>query len=298
MNLEKIKQEICIVSYLKLIGCKPQSENEYTAMFLAPYRSDSKPSLSINKTTNLWFDHSLGKGGSIIDLLSMIDNCSIADAISKLERESLSFSFRCNKDISSEIKREVDSLRGIKIIAKKELSHPALIRYVESRNISKEVAKNYLSEAKYSINGKGCYFSLSFKNNSGGQELRNRYFKNCTGKDITFIDNQSDILNVFEGFFDFLSYLEFNKNEGSTKKENYLILNSTAMKNRAIPVLKNHSEINLFLDNDDTGTRLTDELKNEFQNSVKDCRSIYKGYKDFNEFWIDYNLKQRVKYRR
>ncbi len=48
---------------------------------------------------------------------------------------------------------------------------------------------------------------MGFKNNFGGFELRNKYFKGSSSpKEITLISNNSpDRLNVFEGFMDFLS---------------------------------------------------------------------------------------------
>jgi len=62
----------------------------------------------------------------------------------------------------------------------------------------------------YTYNGKS-YFALAFANESGGYELRNRYYKGCYGhKDISLIPGRntaSKSVAVFEGFMDFLSAL-------------------------------------------------------------------------------------------
>jgi len=43
--------------------------------------------------------------------------------------------------------------------------------------------KRYLEEIYYKIDPKN-YFGLSFKNNSGGYEVRNRYFKGSSNRKI------------------------------------------------------------------------------------------------------------------
>ncbi|MFV0507539.1 MAG: toprim domain-containing protein [Bacteroidales bacterium] len=300
MSLTDIKKNISIVDYLATKGITPTRLSTSQAMFKSPLRKDTNASFSVDLRKNLWYDHGMAQGGSILDLVSICENCSIAEAISKLESQS--FSFRRNEDFSSERKREEDSLQGIKITAKKELSHPALVRYVLSRSISLEIAKKHLSQIHYSVHGKENYFSLGFQNNNGGYELRNLLYKNCLGqKDVTFFENHANTLLVFEGFFDFLSYLSMPKVEmfaSAKNTENFLILNSTAMKKKAMPILDKHSRINLFLDNDNSGTILTEEFIKAFPKSAIDYRNLYKNFKDFNEYWVDKNIKNKRKFRR
>ncbi|MCD8440887.1 toprim domain-containing protein, partial [Tenacibaculum finnmarkense] len=97
----------------------------------------------------------------------------------------------------------------------------------------------------------------------------------------------SSCINVFEGFIDFLSYLEIKEN---LVFENYLILNSLSNKNKALVELKKYSKINLFLDNDLAGNKAAILLKKElnFKGDIKivDYSTIYKKHKDFNDYWV------------
>jgi len=50
--------------------------------------------------------------------------------------------------------------------------------------------------------------ALGFKNDSGGYELRNEFFKGSnTPTDVTTFKNKAEKVVVFEGFFDFLSFI-------------------------------------------------------------------------------------------
>ena len=143
------------------------------------------------------------------------------------------------------------------------------------------------------------YFGIGIKNDSGGYEIRNAYSKICLGKkDITSIKNDSKEVKIFEGFFDFLS---FKKIENYLEKEtsDYIILNSVSMIHKIKKALENYNNIELYFDNDDTGTRAVELVKNEIKNT-EDCRVLYSGFKDVNEWLIQNNPKEErhLKYRR
>lgn len=275
MNFNQIKQEKSITSYLESIGSKPQFENENTARYVAPHRTDINPSLSIDKRTNLWYDHGLGKGGNIIQLVALINNCSNYEASKILMEQKNSFSFHCKQTTSSKI--------GIEIKKIKKLENRALLQYLSSRKIDIERAKLSCLEAYYSVANKE-YFSIAFPNDTGGYELRSKYFKGCTSKSITTIPNGSDTLLIFEGFIDYLSYLTYS-NEEQQPSFDCVVLNSVSNIEQAKSRFSDYQKINLYLDNDCTGKALTAELVKEFQHVV-DCSSLYLKYKDFNDFLI------------
>lgn len=57
------------------------------------------------------------------------------------------------------------------------------------------------------------YYGIGFKNDSGGYEIRNPYIKTSSApKDIKTITNNAKEAVVFEGFFDFLSFITIHKN--------------------------------------------------------------------------------------
>ena len=93
--------------------------------------------------------------------------------------------------------------------------------------------------------------------------MRNSFYKGSTGKDITTILNNSKIIKVFEGFIDFLSFIELTNDE---KQYDYLIMNSVSLTNKSIEFLNTnqYQEIHLYLDNDNAGNLCTTELLKHF----------------------------------
>ena len=102
------------------------------------------------------------------------------------------------------------------------------------------------------MNGKE-YYGIGFKNNSGGYEIRNPYFKaSSSPKDITTFNNGAKEVTVFEGFFDFLSFMAIHKNQPQIPTD-FVILNSVSFFEKARPFMEEHECIKLYLDRDKTG---------------------------------------------
>lgn len=279
MNFERIKQEISIVSYLKSIGCEPQFESDSTARFLAPYRVDSNPSLSINKNSKLWYDHGLGRGGNIIQLAALINKCNEYEAAKILTKQKSSFSFHCKP-----IEKQYINMKINKI---KDLENIALMQYLQSRAIDIKIAQHYCKEAYYSVANRN-YFAVAFENDSkNAYELRSGYFQGCLGaKDITTIQGVANSkINVFEGFMDMLSYATYYKKESMLSFDT-IVLNSVANIKKAESLLSSYNEVNLYLDNDHAGTICTNQILANYKN-VLDKRGLYAEYKDFNEYLIN-----------
>ena len=182
------------------------------------------------------------------------------------------------------------------IVEVKDIQHPALLQYLISRKV--EDQKRLIQEIHYQMNDKK-YFGIGFKNDSDGFEIRNAYSKICLGKkDITTLKNNSKSLLVFEGFFDFLSFINIEKaleNEPS----DYMILNSVSMINKIKNSLENYEKIDLYFDNDEAGNRAVEIIKNE-NNEAEDCRVLYSNFKDLNDWLIHKNplIERKLKYSR
>ncbi len=162
------------------------------------------------------------------------------------------------------------------------LQNRALIEYLQIRKITPTKAANYLQEAYYKVNDKQ-YFALAFKNDLGGFELRNKYFKGSSSpKAITTIPGTSNAVHIFEGFIDFLSALEHYR---TTKPAGTcIILNSVSNLQTIIDTLEQYQNINLFLDNDNAGNKAVATIKS-IHPKVKDySKIIYPEDKDFNLF--------------
>jgi len=100
-------------------------------------------------------------------------------------------------------------------------------------------------------------------------------------KDISTFRNSSDTCLVFEGFWDFLSYLTIQKIEKT--KHDVAVLNSVANVQKAMDFLKMHREIYTYLDNDDAGRKASEIIKS-VNTTVYNRSTQFAGYKDLNDY--------------
>ena len=171
----------------------------------------------------------------------------------------------------------------------KSLAHPVLLDYLKSRKIDLKTAQTLCKEVCYTVRGK-FYFAVGFANDSGGYEIRNRYFKGALPpKDTTWIRPQKSnrSCRLFEGFTDYLSYLTLCKQgdvSWHSSDEDFLILNSASLLLRAKDRLQGYEHIVCCLDRDTTGRRLVGELRTIFGTRVQDDSILYDGWKDLNDY--------------
>ena len=277
--------KILVEEILQSLGHFPTKQNEKEAWFINPFSKENNASFKINKNLNYWYLFSEGIGGNNIDFMKKYLNASISEVLNWAENQNFSsFHQQTNNQKIFNLSKTYE------ILEVKEIQHPALIQYLKSRKI--EDHKHLIQEIHYQMNNKN-YFGIGFKNDSDGYEIRNAYSKICLGKkDITTIKNKSKSLLIFEGFFDFLSFKNIEKaleNEPS----DYMILNSVSMINKIKNSLDNYEKIDLYFDNDEAGTRAVEMIKNDLKNA-EDCRILYPGFKDLND-WLIHNSPQKDK---
>ena len=270
ISIEKVLQKL---NYLpsKTIG------NDY--WYLSPFRTEVTPSFKVNLKLNRWFDHGEQIGGNIIDFLVHKFGFSISEALEYLKPFECDFSFQKQiLDYPNPEKRQNNFIN--KTIP---IQHIALVQYLESRQIKNYKEVKQLREIHYTINDKD-YFGIGFQNNSEGWEIRSKYAKICLGKkDITVITNESKTLRIYEGFFDYLSFVQVREIL-RMEESDYLILNSVALLLKNVQVLMNYTSIELYLDNDDAGNNYTELIRKQFEQAV-DCRKLYREYEDVND-WL------------
>ena len=265
-------------------GIAPKQERGSYGMYLSPLREERTPSFKVDYGQNLWYDHGIGEGGSIIDLVARMERCSIGEAIRRLENDVPgAHSFSSHRDTPVSARRPEPEKPRIEIVSVGELKHPALVDYLTGRGID-PAARKYCHEVRYRIGDKE-YFAIGFRNDAGGWELRNRSFKgSSTPKNITTIRNGSDTVMVFEGFIDFLSYLSLKGAASPTIDT--AVLNSVANLRWAIPFLECHRTIHAFFDNDEAGRKALDSLRESLPGSeVVDQSPFYRNHKDLNDYW-------------
>lgn len=188
--------------------------------------------------------------------------------------------------IAVEKEKNVGNMGAFRLLYETEITHKALLEYLDIRKIDRQIAKYYLTQIHFEpSNGVKQFFALGWKS-SQGYEARNSLFKGFvgSGKGVTYLKaDKSAVCFVFEGFMDYLSYLSDKKI--SKPDFSVIVLNSGVLKIHALPhIIKGgYKQVNLFMDNDDMGN----ECFKFFQCSLKsveliDMRSEYEGYKDYN----------------
>ena len=273
LSCEKAR-DLSIQGVLERSGHFPSRESDKEAWFLSPFRSETQASFKVSKKLNRWYDHGAGIGGNVIDLVCLITKSTVKEALQLVNEGQPFFSFHQQTILNSLTTEQ------IQIIEIKELSHIALKDYLTSRKISLNTASKLCKEVHYGFKNRD-YFAIGLKNDSGGWELRNKYYKNSsTPKDVTHIKNGNNKLIVTEGMFDMLSLLD--ENMELEWEYDFLILNSTAFLEKAKKISNGYDTIELYLDNDITGNKMTEILMEHPKNCI-DRSYQYKGYKDINE---------------
>ncbi len=278
MQSKNVKS-ISIKDYLRNHGINPSKEYSGYGMYNSPFRDERTPSFKVDYKANLWYDFGSGEGGSIIDLVMKMQDCTLSQAMHILE-EKADFPLVVKTAFSS----PSESVGRMKLIRIEQFLPPHLESYLRERGISRELSAEYLTAVYYRVNDRE-YSALGFRNDEGGFELRNSQFQGCyPPKAITTLDRNTTVCNLFEGFMDFLSYLTlYPMKEKSLPSGSTVVLNGTGNLKRAIPFLSKHTEIYAYLDNDKSGKEAVQKLQN-LKLPVTDCSNMYADHNDLNDF--------------
>lgn len=286
---EQIKElkQIPIEVWLLSKGIKEENKNGGKKIYKSPLRQENTASFSVDTIRNTFFDfgNPNKKTTSIIDLVMLMEKVSFPDACKILESYDGEKEKEFIKDNFSlfTVNTLNDEPKNYEVTAVKDLQHPALIRYVESRKITLNTAFSYLKEIHYK-NAKGQFFGVGYQNDSDGYVLRSEIMKkpiNLGKSGIkTFAISDCKSVSIFEGMFDFLSCIEHYKR---LPRCTAIILNSVSNLSKAMPQLERAEKIYSYLDNDDAGQKATQKMKDAGLN-ILDQSNIYKNYKDFNEY--------------
>lgn len=288
-DLQQLKAAILMSQYLAYRGFQPIKRQGTKLLYYSPFRQEATPSFWVCERLNRFKDFGESdKGDDIISFIQRLDHCSFQQAVSQLINyaampSKTTFSF-IGQSTVSQSDAPTEAIKAVKLIDNK-----ALIRYAESRNIPYPLARKYLREVYYNHNGR-TYFALGIGNDKEGFELRTKIgsydVKRCIGsKAITTINGQiasGKAINLFEGFFDFLSALSYYK--ADCPNYTTIILNSTSLISEALPTLKQYGQINAYLDRDQTGQKVLAKL-HEQGLPIVDRSTLYAGFNDFNEWW-------------
>ena len=265
-----------IRDYLAARRIHPARDRGYYGLYHSPLREDHTPSMKVNYDKNLWIDYGTGEGGTLIDLVMQMERCDAGEAMRRLERHIGGMS------VSSFIGKNPTSQRPHSIVVEKvrPLESLALLDYLTERSIDLAAARAHCSEVHYHVAGKS-YFAVGFRNDVGGWELRNRYFKGCTSKAPTTRRGDYPTCLVFEGFMDYLSYLTLKRDPNPL--HDAVVLNSVTNLAKALPFIASHERVYTYLDNDEAGRKATAELKKACRN-LSDQSVHYRLHNDLNDY--------------
>ena len=281
MNIKQIKDKYTCLDYL---GDRVVRKTSEGYLCRAPWRDDNHPSLTVTPNGRGWHDLATGQHGSVIDLVMVDHGVGIAGACEILQRANPHFPFpQYNSEYSGG--REKGAFTRFDVVP---LQSRGLFAYLHSRCVNIEIAKQFLMEAHYSTKDPddGRYlYALAYPNDLGGYELRNglkslpKLSKAPKGI-TTHLTLPNAPLVVFEGFMDMLSFATLC---GSVR-HNYVVLNSIAMKESAIDVLRSFDgKIYLALDNDQGGEEATRWLLQQLPGAI-DIRYKFAPHKDVNDY--------------
>jgi len=319
MNITQAKQ-IPVVQLVEALGGKyAKTDGKGNLWYHSPFRPEEKTaSFIINERNNTWHDFgqagtinkhgkiTQGAGGDIIDLYCDYHQIDRRTGITQALR-GLADQYNMAGQTYTPLRQQKERPPAkpaqptfkITKIARK-ISHIGLLQELHRRRVSLELADLYLKQGHIlnTINGKQ-YVGFLFENSKGGYEVSipnpqsGKSFKTCIGEKATTYFSPAKEKNsgdVFEGFFDFLSWLEIKKVKHPMHHS--FILNSNSLAGEAteqmIAMNDRLNYIFLFLDNDTSGYQTTHAMAlalepHDFQ--VASMEGFYKGFKDLSEIY-------------
>lgn len=268
----------------------------------SPFRDEDTPSFHISPSGRGWKDFGDDTGGGVIDLVMRLEGCSREKALAILveietgERPALVTEYLS--------RRKVSEPSALTVLSAGPFTSKTLLDYSDSRQISRQVLSRYCEQVRVSLSGSGngkAFNYIGFANSGGSYVLRSpgQFGKRCTGSFPTFLGKDGFLCDaptdnavlVFEGFFDFLSYVEMGVRSGEIDSQtlscgcDVCVLNSVSNKDKAKDFVSSHGVIALCLDNDKAGREAAEYFRSASEAAtVVDLSSRYGDCNDVNEY--------------
>jgi hypothetical protein len=296
LNCEQAKR-LDLVEYLAFLGHQPKKIRNSDYWYLSPLREERTASFKVNRQLGVWYDHGSGKGGDLIDFGTFYHNCSVSELLDRLSGPVLSFhpsifsgnSSGANSHFAGEKKDAIDS--KIVVLDSRPLAAIELLNYLNKRCIPLEIANRFCKEVDFLLYGKK-HTVIGFQNYAGGYELWSENFKGSSSPmDVTYIDNRTDDVAVFEGFFSFLSFCTVNKNL-TAPLSNCLVLNSLSFFEKSRPLMEQYKQVHLILNRDTAGINCTKQAFQWNADKYINRSDFYQNHKDLNQWLIHHRQGQ------
>jgi hypothetical protein len=250
---ERVKRDFSIIDYFQslvnsgFLKYEGVQGKEHFFGFL----SQRTGSIAVDDRANVWYDHAAGRGGDIIEAVQVFENKTFPQSVERLAGSHPEGIISPKRKPRVVPKIEIESVGAI--------THQALKDYIQTRGLETEEIAEFGKEVHWKNKGKS-YFAVGFPNESGGWVLRSSIFKgNILGGGISVqVLGNPERIKVFEGWFDFLSYLKLS----GAADFKAIILNSTANLSirLMLEILEENEVVDLYLDNDATGDKCTGDF--------------------------------------
>jgi len=280
VNLATLKDQISLRSLLEALGHYPKGSSGGELFYISMLRdNDRTPSFCVNENLGFWYDHGLGKGGTVIDFaMHYWPELSFREAMEKLQHIAALPASQFQQSSRTEAPLRIPSYQ---IKESRPLGSNLLIRaYLNSRGILPQ-AQGIISELYYFTSRgeeKKQRYAAAWQNRSEGWEVRNEFFKGCLGKkDLSVFYGSENHVAVFEGLMDYLSY----KREFPSSEASVIVLNSVSLLSKAVELCKEKSSVELFFDHDAAGKKATVEFLAAVP-TARDRSTLYEGHADYN----------------
>lgn len=285
INARELKDTVSMVDFLSRLGYQPVKKIRAEHMYLSMLRdSDTTPSFSVNDEAGCWYDHGDGKGGNVIDFGKLYwQGLSFPEVLEKIAGVMGMEHTISDNELPKAIRQKTKKEPFYQVLKVQALgNNPAIMNYLESRGIGK-VAEGRLKEIYYYTEDENKkrknFFAAGWQNENGSWEVRNLNYKTCVGhKGISFIPGTGSGISIFEGFFDYLSWLTDNP----FTTDAVLVLNSLALLQSGIDRSREYGNVSLFFDHDKAGRKATAEFIDHVR-FARDCSGVYRGHKDYND---------------
>jgi hypothetical protein len=282
--------QLNINDFLNKLGIKGQPYGHKSTLYFSPFRHEKTPSFHVYSDSNRWHDFGSGENGDLVSLVQKLYGYNPSQALEILSNGSNQKPANVFFPIEQNINKEKNSDKDLFLKPKFEpVTNREMISYLASRGIIQQIWSNQSQLKQISYHnytgkqGKRFFTCLAWANDTGGYEIRGiGDFKTTFGhKDITTIEGVGNDLNIFEGFFSYMSALVYFK---TTKLKNTtIVLNSLSNLKKARPAMDKAEFINLFLDNDTAGTGAANNLQATRGNCMNRSQAFHPDHKDFNE---------------
>lgn len=318
MNISNARN-IALDGYvLHLGGRYSHTDGNGEQWYFSPFRPNEKTaSFKLHKGGTRWYDFGhggtgdkVGSGGDILDLWSDYygknRRGSIKQALEALAAYAPTAGSKTPvvqrpKAVASAHENRGDAEGRYRILKLHgRIFYKSLLAELTKRRISPALAAKYLHQAYLQdtaqpdkkLNG------FAFANDACGHELsipnpvKGTCFKTSTKPKAptTFRVLASNKVWVFEGFWDFLSWLEMQGTP--TPEHNVVVLNSLSFCGRIaqqiIAAKEQLETVVLFQDNDDAGVKAMHHMTSALDGNgfaVRTMEQLYRNYKDLSEYW-------------